>query len=88
MYFVLCCVGNKLYLILSYLILSYLILCHPFVKVSHDMAKPSKVVLVDHLNNGLHITLFVQVFIYLSVPSGDPFYHSAKCYDCCCNLLF
>ena len=52
------------------------------------MAKPSKVVLVDHLNNGLHITLFVQVFIYLSVPSGDPFYHSDKCYDCCCNLLF
>ena len=41
-----------------------------------------------NLNNGQHSTLFVLVFVYLSVPSGDPLYHSDNCHACCCNLLF
>ena len=36
------------------------------------MANPSKFVLDDYLNNGQRITLSVQIFIYLSVPSCDP----------------
>ena len=47
------------------------------------MAKPSKfVVLIYHLNTGQHITLFVYVFISLSLPSGDPLYHSDNFHVC------
>ena len=36
---------------------------------------------------GEYVSMSVQVFVSLSVTSGDPLYHSDNCRLCCCNLL-
>ena len=85
-----CCLATLVLIFLSVSFISPLTSLQPSALIisPHDMAKPSTFVLIYHLNNGQHITLFEWVFISRSVPSGDALYHSENVHVCCCNLLF